>query len=164
MKRRTLALMVGMVCLVTYVYGQDYHFKPKYSVKMDTLQGRLLLLQCSRARPQNVTAMWEIGPADQMRLEDNYKKVFRLTGQSCCVEGAKIRKINGYGYQYAGVVIAGKRFIYINAFPFKGNLKLFLKENQNRPYTVCDGGTSFWGVLFDVENKTFSELSFNGVG
>ncbi len=28
---------------------------------------------------------------------------------------------------------------------------------------VCDGGNSFWGVLYDVETKEFSLLSFNGI-
>jgi hypothetical protein len=28
---------------------------------------------------------------------------------------------------------------------------------------ACDGGKGFWGILFNIETKEFSELAFNGV-
>jgi hypothetical protein len=28
---------------------------------------------------------------------------------------------------------------------------------------ICDGGKSFWGVLYDPETRTFSQLAFNGM-
>ncbi len=57
-----------------------------------------------------------------------------------------------YFRQYLGVIVNGKRYIYIDASPSK----------KDEMMIVCDGGKDYWGVLYDPENKTFSELAFNG--
>ena len=42
--------------------------------------------------------------------------------------------------------------------------ELIIPDYQNKPYIVCDGGSSYWGVLYDPGTKKFLELAFNGVG
>jgi hypothetical protein len=64
------------------------------------------------------------------------------------------------------VIIKNKKYIYINAFP-ASEIEILKKQGQDpskAPMIVCDGGEGFWGVLFDIESKTFSNLSFNGYG
>jgi hypothetical protein len=60
-----------------------------------------------------------------------------------------------------GVVAHGKRLVYVSFFR-----ESFL-ENSERPWrteavVVCDGGDSFWGIVFDVDSHTFEEPRFNG--
>ena len=54
--------------------------------------------------------------------------------------------------------------MYINAFGLTdGQLREDIFGNwKTSPVIICDGGTKFWGALFDVESKQFSDLKFNG--
>jgi hypothetical protein len=56
-----------------------------------------------------------------------------------------------YVREYVGIVVGGKRFIYVNAYPAGG------------PSSVCDGGSSFWGVVYEPEAREFGDLAFNGM-
>jgi len=64
-----------------------------------------------------------------------------------------------YGRQYAGVITNKKRIIYVN---------FFIKEMPpdakaiKTPVIVCDGGDGYWGIEFDVDTETFSNLETNG--
>lgn len=77
-------------------------------------------------------------------------------------------------HQCAGFVRGGRKWIYVNGFapriaketaqstlavgPNKGKKFNWRRDNVD----VCDGGASFWGVEYDVQNHTFQKLSFNG--
>jgi hypothetical protein len=71
------------------------------------------------------------------------------------------------GFQYVGVIIKGRKYIYINAFPLaevdpnKTNRPTF--DPSKSALIICDGGSAYWGALFDITTKQFSFLSFNGV-
>lgn len=78
--------------------------------------------------------------------------------------GSKVDSLKGWGFQYLGVVIKDKKYIYINAFP-ANDIARYKEHNYDLSLTavvVCDGGAHYWGVLFDPETKQFSLLSFNG--
>ena len=81
------------------------------------------------------------------------------------MQGKVVKDLDGYGFQYLGVTIKNKRYIYINAFYVvsKKDLKEEYKNWKKEPIVVCDGGEGFWGVLFDIETLEFSELAFNGM-
>jgi len=61
--------------------------------------------------------------------------------------------------QYFGLLIGGKRFIYLNCFPAVDS---FEKREKRAPIYVEDGGAAFWRVLYSVEGGVFSKLSVNG--
>jgi hypothetical protein len=52
-----------------------------------------------------------------------------------------------------------RRLIYINAFLEPDPPKNWRTE----PVVACDGGTSFWGAIFDPATGQFSRLAINGV-
>ena len=81
-----------------------------------------------------------------------------------CFQGFKVKDLEKYGYQYIGVTIKKKNYIYINAFRVEseGGFERFHKNWKTEPMAVCDGGQSFWGVLFDLDTSRFSQLSING--
>lgn len=59
--------------------------------------------------------------------------------------------------QYAGFTRGGRRMIYLNAFGLRDDPKW-----KSRAVVVCDGGPSFFGAVYDVQARRWSELSFNG--
>jgi hypothetical protein len=59
--------------------------------------------------------------------------------------------------QYLGVVIGGRRLIYVNVFPRRPSTGW-----RTHFVRVCDGGAAFWGVLFDPQARRFFSPQFNG--
>jgi hypothetical protein len=68
------------------------------------------------------------------------------------------RNLKDSARQYIGVFWRGRKFIFVNGFP------LHERFDWTRQFVlVSDGGSAFWSVLYDVERKTFEQLSVNGV-
>ncbi|HLT47709.1 MAG TPA: hypothetical protein VK002_10820 [Rubricoccaceae bacterium] len=111
--------------------------------------------QCSRAS-YAVEGGWNPSEADVRLLEEHLPDLLTLPSTACCLPDARLDDLGRYHRQYVGVVIGGRRLIYVNAFPAR------LSAEAGEPFIVCDGGTSFWGALFDPETATFSDLAFNG--
>lgn len=146
--------------------SQGTNFTPLFSAGLDTKSGKLLLTQCSRVTPKNVSEFWTISRTNIKDLESSFGKIYSLISRECCSPGRKVDSLKNFGFQYVGVIINGKKFIYINAFPF-AEVELIKKYKANfdptkAPVKVCDGGPHFWGSLFDIETKMFSALNFNG--
>jgi hypothetical protein len=116
---------------------------------------------CSRDGPGHVTSGWD--PAfSQVRQAEA-----RLPG-FVAKNRRPERPLSEYYRQYLGVVIDGKKLIYVNLFPRS------LVERREFPaasrddwrsefVNVCDGGDDFWGALFDLEKQLFFSPRFNGV-
>ncbi|ESU18401.1 hypothetical protein FCR2A7T_29970 [Flavobacterium cauense R2A-7] len=105
--------------------------------------------------------------SDIIVLQENFKKIYKLKSSGCCLRKHKIDDLNQFAFQFIGVIIKGEKHIYINAFysDEEGNLiDINSEEWKTKPIIVCDGGTYYWGALFNLERKKFTQLSFNGVG
>ncbi len=75
----------------------------------------------------------------------------------------QIEDLQRYAFQYLGVIIKGKKFIYVNAFP-KERMEGENEISTGKLVSVCDGGFDYWGVLFDVKTASFQKLSVNRGG
>ena len=153
----TIAFEQNSIC-------QTNNFKPYFSIVVDTSIGNQLLRQCSRATPKNVDAFWTPTKSDIKQLENNFKKINTIKATECCWKGAKVDSLHNFSFQYLGVIIGGQKYIYINAFP-SGNETWFKEHDKDlstNALIVCDGGTSYWGVLFDLKSLSFLSLAFNG--
>jgi hypothetical protein len=106
-------------------------------------------------------------------MEANFSKIKKLKVKKCCIRGAQIENPENFHMQYVGIVIGGKKLIYINAFP--GSLTIGLRQNEDSTFTseksdhwktsaiiVCDGGNA-WGVLYNLKTKKFFDLAINGI-
>ncbi len=60
--------------------------------------------------------------------------------------------------QYIPVIIAKRALIYVNAF-----CGIEVPSWRTHFVTICDGGESVWGVLYDPTTGEFSDLEVNGV-
>ncbi|MDR1969007.1 MAG: hypothetical protein LBQ32_10010 [Burkholderiaceae bacterium] len=117
-------------------------------------QGPALLKQCSRQVPQHVSGFWSPELSQIQELEAALPAF--LSSQAA---SKQLRPLTEFKRQYVGFIQNGKKYIYGNFYSFD-----LLKEGlSSTAVVVCDGGASFWGVVYSGEDSTFQDLSFNGV-
>ena len=117
--------------------------------------GQSLLRQCSRGTPANVSQFWNPSPEQIQKLESLLPQYLRQgTDRNASIPGNV-----EYHRQYIGIVVDGKRLIYGNFYPASIS-DIF--DEKSTPVIVCDGGASFWGVVFEPESSMFIDLQVNG--
>ncbi|HEY0653363.1 MAG TPA: hypothetical protein VGD65_09555, partial [Chryseosolibacter sp.] len=146
---------------VTSGFTQDNYYQPKYSTILDSSKGERLLRQCSRGTPRDISAYWTPTEKDVQKIEINFKKVIKLKSPN----GQAISNLDKFAFQYIGVTIKTKKFIYLNAFHFNSvdEFNTFYKNWTTDPIVMCDGGDHYWGVLFDLNKLKFRDLEVNGI-
>lgn len=112
---------------------------------------------CSRAGPGHISGGWDptarqIDEAEAL-LPDYVRSLARQVPR---LERPFLSLDESYR-QYLGVVIDGRRLIYVNLFR-----RPALTDWRTHFIHVCDGGAVFWGVLFDPRTRRFSFPQFNG--
>ena len=115
--------------------------------------------QCSRWTPK-ITGGWELTAADAEQVEQALRRNSRLRATECCFLGARMPDPDGYYRQYAGVIYEGKRYVYVNAFAMRTVSNAAWRTHAFNRF--CDGGSAFWGVLYDPATGRMSHLAFNG--
>jgi len=121
--------------------------EPGHATVIPAQNARLVAKQCSRPDPPAFDEAWEPSPA---QIEELEKKLPSL---------GRIPDIASSWRQYVGIVVGGKKLIYVNGFSTQPPLEHWKTE----PVIMCDGGQAAWGVLYDPVKRTFSELAFNGM-
>jgi hypothetical protein len=158
---KSFFILIAILCFAKISFAQKDHFRPEHSVALDMKHGKQLLKQCSRGTPENVGSFFVISAGQIKSLEDNFKKVLKLKPENG-MKGWAIDDMDKYGYQYIGLVIHNKKYIYINAFNYSpGELKLAHLDWKVDAVNVCGGGTGWWGVLYNLDERSFSQLQFN---
>lgn len=104
-----------------------------------------LTKQCSRSAPEGVTATWQPTVDEIEMLELRLSQIKELKTESS-FSGVQIKDPESYYMQYAGIVMGGKKYIYINAFSEVKEVPRW----REQPVMVCGGGSGFWGVMYDV--------------
>jgi hypothetical protein len=113
--------------------------------------------QCSRPVPEGVEGGWMPSDADAAAVDMALRPIGNFTVTDHISSPYVIIDPYSYGRQYVGVIIHGRRLIYINALP--GNeLK---PENRAKAFMACDGGSMFWGALYDPQTRKFSDVFAN---
>lgn len=68
--------------------------------------------------------------------------------------------VSDYRRQYGGLIIGGRRVIYVNGFRL-GEYD-DLDAWRSFPHTLCDGGPIMFGVEYDPQTGAFENFAFNG--
>jgi hypothetical protein len=121
-------------------------------------QGAQLLKQCSRQVPQNVSDYWT--PLDQQVASLQTALQTYVQQHSADRGNVLAYPLDSYHGQYAGIVSGGKRLIYGNFYVHRAD---WLHEDT-QPVVICDGGRSFFGVVFDPASNQIVDIAFNGEG
>lgn len=122
---------------------------------LDKKHAKEILEQCSRDAP-TYEGGWTPSKQDVERMENNLSELDKLETKACCGRGKIPGSAADYNRQYVGIVINGKKVIYINASPAE------MPFSNRKPMMGCDGGKRFWGAVYDPETNEFSGLAFNG--
>jgi hypothetical protein len=120
-----------------------------------------MLRQCSRDTPKGGEGSWRPEASDIGLVEAALPALLAV-------------KLPDYGRhpqrwqrQYVGIVRGGKRYIYGNFFPSFAEIRPgaaydVRADPAKTVRIVCDGGSSYFGVEWDVEHHKFSQVAFNG--
>jgi len=119
----------------------------------------VLIHQCSRESPEAIKAVWTPTATVLEKMEARLTAINKLESTACCGAGFRVDDVNAYYRQYAGLVIEDRKLIYINAF---SRSAAGIDDWRQQPVMICDGGRSFWGVLYDPVSGNFFDLAFNG--
>ncbi len=115
-----------------------------------------LLSQCSRDAPEAGREIWTPSWADIAALEAALPAALAASRL-----GRDLREPTppeGWRRQYVGYVRGGRRFVYGNFYPSGDDLPAWRTE----PIIVCDGGSAFFGVEYDVRAREIVRVDFNG--
>jgi hypothetical protein len=161
--------LVAMIPLAA-VAGASQTLDPEGGAVLPTSLASALLIQCSRIAPQDISGTWSPSPRQIRDLEVRLPQA--LSGEAAKRSNTYIGKFIGhyvgFNRQYAGILIAGRKVVYVNAFPqamVHSDKSDFVEapDWRSSPVTVCDGGPEFFGVEFDPETEKFEDFSFNGI-
>ncbi len=131
---------------------------PEYGFVIEGPNIEMLFQQPSRTEPQP-DSFWQPTPEDIQNLEADFRHYGRKVIEDWNDPWST------YARQYAGFIRENQKFIYCNFFP----LDLEEERNiQNRgrflrtfPVLIADGGPRFFGVVYDVEKRRFSDYQSN---
>jgi hypothetical protein len=68
--------------------------------------------------------------------------------------------VEDYNRQYGGLILNGRRLIYVNGFRLSDYDDL--EAWRSFPQTICDGGPIMFGVEYDDEAQAYRNFAFNG--
>ena len=155
---RHRVLIVGLLLVAAFgARAQSYGLSFPAGVRtvLSIASAPDVLDQCSRETPQGVTGFWEPSDTAIEALERRLVEYLEALGGT---EGPP-RGVP-YGRQYIGFVRDGMNLIYGNFFPITGR---GISPSSERAYSICDGGSTRWGIVYDPVSGQLSELKFNGV-
>jgi len=150
--------------LVLVLFGslsQTSSDAPKYIVQLNPKEGKKLLKQCSRPSPKRAKNYFYIQDSTLNILKEEFYKIKEIKSSF----NSYIKDLDNYAYQVIGFEIKREAYIYINAFPIGGKNPDDVKAHwKELPIVICDGGHSYWGIVFNIKKREFSDLHRNGPG
>lgn len=123
-------------------------------------QAEVVAEQCSRPNPPRYESTWLPALQDIQQLEQDLPALNALVPAGGAMQvGDAVAAGGGYYRQYFGIVVHGRRLIYVNAF-----VESMYRSTDWKHYAivVCDGGAGAWGALYDPASRSFSDFAFNG--
>ena len=161
---KKILIFIFLFTQIQVSFSQESGFEPEFYTKLILESGKIIReKQCSRAVPKKMRKFWVVSDDDIRLLHGHLSDVTELRAELCCQTNGIIENLDNYAFQYIGVTIKQKKYIYINAFhrmELKNEkIKSFWRE---KPVNPCDGGNHFWGVIFNLETLKFEQLAING--
>lgn len=166
---RIAVLPILAVALALPATAQRPRVLSKQATILTGSAAKRVLRPCSRGAVQNVQGYWTPTAADIARLEAALPAFLDAEKMP---RAARKRGIKSDLHQCAGFVRGSRQWVYVNAFSRRHaeemrRVQTLLGKNKAWNWRrdaadVCDGGSDFWGVEYDVRAGTFRNLQFSG--
>ena len=152
----------------------DKAFDPNWGIIFAGDKARELFKPCSRTAPapDKIAGTWTPDAAQIGELEKQLAP-FLIDKLKRYQYAPSSYRVGDYYRQYGGFEAGGHRFIYVNGFhrnifrPGIDGTNSFaffgLHDWTDEAVLICDGGATFFGVVYDPETHAFTEFGFNGV-
>jgi hypothetical protein len=148
---------------VVLALGMDVHGQErKPSVVLPESAAVQMTRRCTRPDPPKFDGTWTPAHVDIKAMESRLASVSRLRsgrGIGRATIKPRIEHPERYYRQYLGIMIGKRKLIYINAFCDKEPPPYW----EERPVQVCDGGSCYWGLVYDPKARKFSHLELNDI-
>ena len=156
--RRLLLIVVAVTAIPAIAAPPGVPMKMRSVYIFPETQGSQLLRQCSRDVPQSITGYWTPSDSQVAALKPALDLYFRQHSADRGIVPSY--PLESYHGQYTGIVSGGKQLIYGNFYIRMGGML----HEDSEAVNVCDGGPSFFGVVFDPATNQIVGVAFNGVG
>jgi hypothetical protein len=175
--RAVLGLALVLCGSGIHAASPENSFDPRFAVVFPAERAQELTQQCSRS--------FSKGEGTWMPTSEQIARFEALLAPELAralrARWGIAAKPADYYRQYGGLVVAGRRVIYVNGFhqDHVRNTPLLLKKKpsefdrhdfplelhgsefwKHQAVNVCDGGSGFWGAAFDVKSETL--VTFRG--
>lgn len=116
---------------------------------------------CTRPFPEGLAEWWRPSEAEVERAEKKLPAAIDAAFARLLHAEDRRRRPERYYRQYAGFLRNGKRVLYVNGLwdETAGNDSLRSRTTYGG---MCDGGTYFFGAVYDLEKDAFDSFFFNG--
>jgi len=125
-----------------------------------------LVSQCSRAEPSPIEGTWTPDEAVLDQFDAALPAIFDAQHQRDWQ--SLDLSIANYHRQYGGLVIGGRRIVYVNAFrsSLLNSSPMTPRDPtrtwRNYPMRLCDGGPSAFGAQYNPDTGQISNFQFDG--
>jgi hypothetical protein len=157
--RRAIVLLLVLISTGAAWLALPYVWLPNGTSTISLWWAAETFHQCSRDAPKATGPYWLPNATEITLLE---LKLWPLL-ESRHKQGQSVpRKFQQYQRQYIGFTRNGKKLIY-------GNFSSIYDDEPwrrwlllEKPTLACDGGNSFWGIVYNPTSEEFEEPQFNG--
>ena len=143
-------LVLGLIPDVNAAEATFFHGQ---SFILPTVTAGDMFKPCSRDAPKDVDGYWTPSSAQIAQLEIYLGAYLYAHPRQFALDGPSNR-------QYVGFKRGDKQYIYGNFYPQLPDAEI--SKQSEVPVVVCDGGTSFWGIVYDPVSHAFEAPAFNG--
>lgn len=155
-----LTLLCAAACSGEPIAVPTSAFAPDSGVVFEGDKARELTQQCSRAAPGPAEETWTPEAADIAAMEPALATL--IDTELYAQWPNEALSASDYRRQYGGLIVGGRRIIYINGFRAEGE-DGEIAVWRTWPMIICDGGPITFGVEYDPADGSFSNFAFNGV-
>lgn len=136
-------LLLGGCSRAQFVSARSVIFPPE--------SGPKVVWSCNTGIPSDITGYWMPSAADVEQMEALLPDFL--------LHSPIGRNFSDYQRQYVGVIVNGRKLVFVSALVPFSRWHLHWKIE---PIRVCGGGSDCWRVALDPQTKQFSHWEVNG--